>query len=112
MKRYRVKITGLDSIGWSFLQNVIKVAGQGGVIAHGINPRLSFPHELMMILDTDKEMESVVGITYTPILTTYTEKELAEMEWDTFRAELKKVGVIGKDRQKMVDKYLDTIKGM
>lgn len=112
MKRYRVKVTGSDAIGWSFLKNVIVVANKGGVLAEGVNPRLTFPHEVMMIVNTKEDLVSVPGITYIPILQKYNKEELEEMEWDDFRAKMREAGVIGKDRQVMIGKYLELIKDL
>lgn len=109
MKRYRVLVQGADNLGWSFLNNVIEVANKGGVVDKNIAPRLTFPHHLMMLVDSEEDLVSKPGIKYVPILQTYTKEQLEEMDWDTFRATVREVGVIGKDRQKMLDKYLETI---
>lgn len=110
MKRYRVLVTGTDNLGWNFIQNIVTVANMGGQITMDVTPRLTFPHHVMMIVDSEKELISVPGIKYTPILKTYKLEELEDMEWDSFRSIMREAGIIGKERKVMLEKYSEFLK--
>lgn len=103
--KYRVVVTGSDPVGYSFVENLVEVANLGGTLDKTIHPRMSFPQQAVFFLSTDEEKKSKACIKYIPFGVEYTREQLEEMDWDTFRAELKKVGVIGKDRKVMIDRY-------
>lgn len=53
IKEYHLRITGADSIGFNFIENVVAAANLGAVITKGAMPMMRFPHSLSMTLVSD-----------------------------------------------------------
>lgn len=49
-------------------------------------------------------IKSIKGKLFLPA--EYTKEQLAEMDWDTFKASVKTIGITGRDRSLMTNKYL------
>lgn len=107
MNEYKVLVTGSDSIGYSFMKNIIELANKGAVLEEGKVPALRFPHSAWMYLKTDKLMESKPGFQFQVMQENFTKEQLDELEWSEFKAVLKKKYQIGgRDRQVMTQQYL------
>ena len=104
---YKVLVTGSDSIGYSFMKNVIELANKGAVLEEGKVPALRFPHSAWMYLKTDELMENKPGFQFQIIQEIFTKDQLDDMDWDTFKHTLKrKYGLGGRNREQMTREYL------
>lgn len=107
MNEYLVLVTGSDSIGYSFMQNVIELANMGAVLEDNKVPALRFPHSCWMYLRTKELMENKPGFQFQVMQENFTKEQLDDMEWSEFKAVVKKKhGIGGRDRQVMTSQYL------
>lgn len=53
MTTYKLHITGSDSIGLNFVENVVAMANLGAVIEPGTYPTMRFPHGVTMTLEAE-----------------------------------------------------------
>lgn len=53
MTKYKLHITGSDSIGLNFVENVVAMANLGAIIEPGTYPTMRFPHGVTMILEAE-----------------------------------------------------------
>lgn len=53
MTTYKLHITGSDSIGLNFVENVVAMANLGAVIEPGTYPTMRFPHGVTMVLESE-----------------------------------------------------------
>lgn len=54
MAKYHLHITGSDSLGLNFIENIIRVANQGATLKEKTIPNMRFPHSISMVLETDE----------------------------------------------------------
>lgn len=52
--KFHLHITGSDSLGLNFIENIVKMANLGAVIKPGTIPAMRFPHSLSMILEAEQ----------------------------------------------------------
>ena len=107
MNEYIVYVTGADSIGYSFMQNCVEIAGKGAVLQEGKVPRMSYPHSAFFYLRTEELLENKPGFQFQIIQELFTKEQLDDMDWDTLKATVKKkYGISGRDRNLLVTQYL------
>lgn len=53
MTKYKLHITGSDSIGLNFVENVVAMANLGAIIEPGTYPTMRFPHGVTMVLESE-----------------------------------------------------------
>jgi len=53
MTKYKLHITGSDSIGLNFVENIVAMANLGAVIQEGTYPTMRFPHGVTMTLESE-----------------------------------------------------------
>lgn len=53
MTKYKLHITGSDSIGLNFVENVVAMANLGAIIEPGTYPTMRFPHGVTMTLEAE-----------------------------------------------------------
>ena len=107
MIEYKVLVTGSDSIGYSFMKNVVELANMGAVIEDNKVPALRFPHSCWMYLQTKELMENKPGFQFQIMQEIFTKEQLDDMDWDTLKATVKKkYGISGRDRQLITLQYL------
>jgi len=107
--KYIVLVTGTkDSLGFDFMKNVVALANKGAVLQEGKVPFMRFPHQAFMYFETDEIMENTPGFQYQIIQEIFTKEQLDEMDWDTFKREVKKPPflITGRNRDLMVRQYL------
>ena len=105
--KYIVYVTGADSIGYSFMQNVIEMAAKGAVLQEGKVPRLNYPHSAWFTLSTDEMLEDKPGFRYQVVQEAFSKEQLDDMDWETLKATVKKkYGISGRDRQIITLQYL------
>jgi uncharacterized protein YbcV (DUF1398 family) len=110
--KYIVLVTGTkDSLGFDFMKNVVSLANKGAVLQEGKVPFMRFPHQAFMYFETDELMENTPGFQYQIIQEIFTKEQLDEMDWETFKRVLKKVGIGGRTRDVMTTKYLKLLAG-
>lgn len=51
--KYHLHVTGSDSLGLNFLENVVEMANLGATIKEGTLPAMRFPHSLSMTLEAE-----------------------------------------------------------
>lgn len=108
MNKYLCYVTGPeDSLGISFIKNVVKLAAKGATLVEDKLPRCSFPQSCWMYIETDDALLSTPGFTYQLISAPKNKEELDAMEWDEFRALLRKSGIVGRNRDHMTAEYLE-----
>lgn len=107
MNEYKVLVTGSDSIGYSFMKNVVELANMGAVIEDNKVPALRFPHSCWMYLQTDELMVNKPGFQFQIMQEIFTKDQLDDMDWSEFKAVVKKKhGISGRDRTLMTNQYL------
>lgn len=107
MNEYKVLVTGSDSIGYSFMKNIIELANKGAVLEEGKVPALRFPHSCWMYLQTKELMENKPGFQFQVMQENFTKEQLDDLEWSEFKAVVKKKhGISGRDRTLMTNQYL------
>ena len=107
MNEYKVLVTGSDSIGYSFMKNIIELANKGAVLEEGKVPALRFPQSCWMYLQTKELMENKPGFQFQIMQEIFTKDQLDELEWSEFKAVVKKkYGITGRDRQLLTTQYL------
>lgn len=104
---YKVLVTGNDSIGYTFMKNVIELASKGATLEEGKVPTMRFPYSCWMYLKTDELMESKPGFQFQIMQEIFTKDQLDDMDWETLKATVKKkYGISGRDRNLLVTQYL------
>lgn len=107
MNEYKVLVTGSDSIGYSFMKNIIELANKGAVLEEGKVPALRFPQSCWMYLQTKELMENKPGFQFQIMQEIFTKEQLDDMDWDTLKATVKKkYGISGRDRTLLTNQYL------
>lgn len=107
MNEYKVLVTGNDSIGYSFIKNVVELANKGAVLEEDKVPGLRFPHSAWMYLKTKDLMENKPGFQFQIMQENFTREQLDDMEWAEFKTVVKKKhGIGGRDRSVMTAQYL------
>ena len=106
MNKYICYVTGADSIGYSFMKNVIELAQKGAVLQEGKVPCMRFPHSAYMILHTDELMKDKPGFRYQIVDINYTKEYLESFPIEEMRALVAEKGVKGRDKNKMIKQYL------
>ena len=107
MNEYKVLVTGSDSIGYSFMKNIIELANKGAVLEEGKVPALRFPHSAWMYLNTEELMVNKPGFQFQVMQENFTKEQLDDLEWSEFKAVVKKKhGISGRDRTLMTNQYL------
>lgn len=110
--KYLVYVTGADSIGYSFMKNVIEMASKGAILQEGKVPSMRFPHSAFMEFETDELMQDNPGFRFQIIHEHFTKEQLDEMEWEDLKKLIKKAtGKTGRDRQLLSNYYLKVIAG-
>jgi len=104
--KYRVSVQGTDSLGHKWLSNVVEVAKLGGEVDMN-QLRTSFPHSAIMFLETDQEMVSRSGVTFTVLEQSYsTEEELDALPIEKWRKLMKANGCNSRNRHDGNTQYL------
>lgn len=106
MNKYEIQLTSLDRLGVGFVEDVIKLTKQGAEVKDGTTIVASFPHKAWFTLETEELLETKPGMRVFPISVIYTRPQLDDMDWDTFRSVVNKVGVRGRHRDTMTVQYL------
>jgi len=107
MNEYKVLVTGNDSLGYSFIKNIVDLANKGAVLEDNKVPGLRFPHQAWMYLKTTELMENKPGFQFQVMQELFTKEQLDDMEWAEFKAVLKKkYSIGGRDRTVMTQQYL------
>lgn len=107
MNEYKILVTGNDSLGYNFMQNVIELANLGAVLEDNKVPALRFPHSAWMYLQTTELMENKPGMQFQIVQELFTKEQLDDMDWETLKATVKKkYGISGRDRNLLVTQYL------
>ena len=107
MNEYKVLVTGSDSIGYSFMKNVVELANMGAVIEDNKVPALRFPHSCWMYLQTKELMENKPGFQFQIMQEIFTKEQLDDMDWDELKRTVKKkYGISGRDRGLITVQYL------
>lgn len=106
MNHYLVYVTGSDSIGYNFMQNITQLANLGAVLQEGKVPCMRFPHSAFMTLSTDALMQDKPGFRFQVIDINHTKEYLESLPIETMRHVVAKKGVKGRDKSKMIRQYL------
>lgn len=106
MNKYICYVTGADSIGYSFMKNVIELAQKGAVLQEGKVPCMRFPHSAFLVLHTEELMEDKPGFRYQIVDINYTKEYLESFPIEEMRALVAEKGIKGRDKNKMIKQYL------
>lgn len=52
--KYHLHITGSDSLGLNFIENIVEMANLGATIKEGTLPMMRFPHSLSMVIEAEQ----------------------------------------------------------
>lgn len=53
VNKYHIHVTGSDSLGLNFIENIVEVANLGAVLKEGTLPNMRFPHSCSMVLESE-----------------------------------------------------------
>lgn len=106
MNKYICYVTGADSIGYSFMKNVIELAQKGAVLQEGKVPCMRFPHSAFLILHTEELMEDKPGFRFQTVDINYTKEYLESLPIEEMRPLVAEKGIKGRDKAKMIKQYL------
>lgn len=106
MNKYLVYVTGSDSLGYSFMKNMVEIANKGAVLQEGKVPRLNYPHSAFLMLHTEELMVDKPGFRYQVVDINYTKEHLESLPIETMRHLVAEQGVKGRDKVKMIKQYL------
>jgi len=104
--KYIVYVTGADSIGYNFVQNVIEMAAKGAVLQEGKVPCMRFPHSAFMMLETDELLQDKPGFRFQTVDINYTKEHLESLPIEVMRHLVAEKGVKGRAKDKMIKQYL------
>lgn len=54
LNKYTLHVTGSDSLGMNFVENIVDLSNLGARITPGTYPKMRFPHCVTMILESEK----------------------------------------------------------
>lgn len=112
MNEYIVYVTGSDSLGYSFMKNMVEIANKGAALQEGKVPRLSYPHSAFMYLRTEELLENKPGFQFQIIQEKFTKEQLDDMSWEEVKTVIKKAtGITGRDRGLITAQYLKATSG-
>lgn len=106
MNKYICYVTGADSIGYSFMKNIIELAQKGAVLQEGKVPCMRFPHSAFLVLHTEDLMEDKPGFRYQIVDINYTKEYLESFPIEEMRSLVAEKGIKGRDKNKMIKQYL------
>ena len=106
MNKYICYVTGADSIGYSFMKNVIELAQKGAVLQEGKVPCMRFPHSAFLVLHTEDLMEDKPGFRFQIVDIQYTKEYLESFPIEEMRSLVAEKGIKGRDKNKMIKQYL------
>lgn len=107
MNEYKVYVTGSDTLGFSFIKNIVALSAKGAVLEEGKVPSMTFPHSAWFYLQTDELMSDSPGFRFQIIQELFTKEQLDDMDWETLKSTVKKkYGISGRDRNLLVTQYL------
>lgn len=106
MNEYKVLVTGSDSIGYSFMKNIVELANKGAVLEENKIPALRFPFSAWMYLETDKLMVNKPGFQFQIIDLNYSKEHLESLPIEEMRPLVAQKGVKGRAKDKMIKQYL------
>lgn len=106
MNEYICYVTGADSLGYSFMKNMVEIANKGAVLQEGKVPRLSYPHSAFLYLRTEELLENKPGFQFQIVDLNYTKEHLESLPIEELRPLVAQKGVKGRDKNKMIRQYL------
>ncbi len=112
-ERVKQKLTVRTADRITFVNEIIALGVIGAVQRRNSVPKLTAPFMADFIIEVDpkKPMVSTPSvIAYPPDVRAYTELELERMTFEDFREAVALVGVKGRERDRMLKDYLDTIR--
>lgn len=108
----KLLVRSVDRI--KFVETILELGSIGAKIAEKTVPKMIVPFQAELILeitDPSKALKSHPNLIAFPVeYDIYTKTELEEMIWDDFREAVATRGVKGRDRQKMLEMYLEAVK--
>lgn len=105
MNKFELVIGGVNPI--TLVKTIVEWSKKGAELKEDTYPMVSgIPFRVVMVIDTDEQLESDSVTIVKPIIFNYTKEQLEELSWDSFKKELRKVGITGRDRAVMTNKYL------
>lgn len=130
MSLYELHVRSADPMGFGMIETIVELANGGATIKEGVLPRLSFPHSIILVIETEEEptptptvrvfnmsesareilieseenQASSFSMSFESAPTT--KEELDKMEFKDFRELCKTVGVKGRDRTQMTREYI------
>lgn len=112
MNKYEIFITGGDIMGYDFINKIVKYANLGATISDEEIPRVkNFPQTVRMVIETEDVLKEEPGVRLAAYreVEAFTKEQLEDMDWDTLKETCRKVGITGRDRQKLVKEYLEEL---
>lgn len=97
-----------------YVEALLFLGAKGAKLAEGTVPKMIIPFQAELVLeitDSDQVLKSTPHIIAYPVdYEVYTKSALEEMVWEDFRIAVGTQGVKGRDRQKMLEAYLEVVK--
>lgn len=112
MNKYHVNVSDTDALGIKFFQTCIKLAQKGATLKEDNALKISFPRSVWFEISADEFLETNIlqGLKVIPVEVQYTKEMLEAMKWEEFREVTKKLVPKGRDRQIIMNKYLEAVK--
>lgn len=115
MSKVVQKITVRSPDRVKFMDTVVEMAALGAQRAKNAVPKMISPFWLDMTIEVDRDnpfKSTPTMIAYPVAAEVFTESQMVGFSWDEFRAACAKVGVKGRDRQKMLDEYMEKVRNL
>lgn len=127
MSLYELHVRSSDALGLGMIEALVDLAASGATLKAGVLPRLTFPHCIQMVIETDEEPTPTPNIRVFNMTegsreitikrvepessgfsmnAPVTKESLDAMDFADFRNLCKTVGVKGRDRNQMTREYM------
>lgn len=108
----KLTVRSVDRV--KYVETLLELGAKGAKLSEGTVPKMILPFQaelVMEITDPSQILKSTPNVIAYPVdYEVYTRDTLEGMVWEDFREAVGTQGVKGRDRQKMLDSYLEAVK--
>lgn len=108
----KLTVRSVDRI--KYVETLLSLGAIGAKLAENTVPKMIIPFQAELVLEITDPAQALKStphlIAYPVDYETYTKTTLEAMVWEDFREAVGTQGVKGRDRQKMLEAYLEAVK--
>lgn len=108
----KLTVRSVDRV--KYVETLLELGAKGAKLSEGTVPKMILPFQAELVIeitDPSQALKSTPNIIAYPVdYEVYTKDSLECMVWEDFREAVGTQGVKGRDRQKMLDSYLEAVK--